>query len=465
MSFDQVPMHIPSNEVAISVRNVSKKFRLFDNHGDRIKEALHPFRKAYHRDFWALNDISFDIRKGEIVGILGRNGSGKSTLLQIISGVMQPTKGKIETAGRISALLELGAGFNPEFTGRQNVILNGAIMGFSADEMKQRMPAVEAFADVGDFFDQPVKTYSSGMFVRVAFAAAINIDPDILIVDEALAVGDAKFQHKCYMHFKRFYASGKTILLVSHSTEAVLRNCDRAILVDGGHMVVQGKPQDVVDKYYEMLFPSNKNSGKYISANSVPVDGLSISMEHGVTGLMPGMTDGQCETRNSYNRNEFRFGDRKVEIVDYVISTEGSLYPAQIHSGEAVSLLVRLKVNDFSGLLSAGFAVKTVEGIKLFGANTISSGVALPPAGKGESIWVRFDFLMNAGAGEVFIDLGCGDWTTPPAIPLDRRHSIIHLVVSGDGRSDGLSNFFVKMSVPEASADAVLGKKEQALMM
>lgn len=457
-----------TSDVAISVRNVSKKFRLFSSPTERLAEALHPFRKQYHREFWALRNVSFDVHRGEIVGILGRNGSGKSTLLQIICAVMQATEGEVLTNGRISALLELGAGFNPEFTGRDNVFLNGAIMGFSRKEMEARMPAIEAFADIGQFFDQPVKTYSSGMFVRVAFAAAIHIDPEILVVDEALSVGDAKFQNKCYMHFKRFYASGKTIILVSHSTEAILRNCNTAILIDGGRVVAQGKPQDVVDKYYELLFPSDPNAKKYLPVSDgiggdYPVSGV----EYDASYMEPGVADGTCETRNSYNHSEFRFGDRQVEVVDYVLSTARALYPVQIHSGEAVSLLVRLKVNDFGGLLSAGFAVKTVEGIKLFGTNTISSGIALPRVANGESVWVRFDFSMNVGAGDVFIDLGCGDWTTPPALPLDRRNSVIHLVVNGDGRTDGLSNFFVKTSVLDAprSVDGIQGDDEQISAM
>src|SRR5437016_1893645 len=199
-----------TEEVAISVRDVTKKYRLFRSPQEILKEALHPFRKRYHREFWALNGVSFDVAPGQTVGILGRNGSGKSTLLQIIAGIIQATSGEVIVNGRISALLELGAGFNPEFTGRENAHFQAQLMDLSREEIDRRLPEIEAFADIGEFFDQPVKTYSSGMFVRVAFASAINVDPDILIVDEALAVGDAKFQNKCFLKFKEFQGAGKT---------------------------------------------------------------------------------------------------------------------------------------------------------------------------------------------------------------------------------------------------------------
>ena len=207
-----------SEEVIIKVEELSKVYKLYDNHRDRVKEALNPFGKKYHKDFYALRDISFDVKRGESLGILGKNGSGKSTLLQILTGVLQPTTGKVEVKGKVSALLELGAGFNPEFTGLQNVYFNGSIMGYTKEEMDQRLDDILAFADIGDFVYQPVKTYSSGMFVRLAFAVAVNVDPDILIIDEALAVGDAKFQKKCYDKMKTFQENGKTILLVTHAS-------------------------------------------------------------------------------------------------------------------------------------------------------------------------------------------------------------------------------------------------------
>ena len=200
--------------LAVSVKRISKKFKLYASSKDRVKELLHPLRTKYHQEYWALNGINFEIKKGQAVGILGRNGSGKSTLLQIIASVMQPTTGSVYIDGKVSALLELGAGFNPFFTGRDNAILNGVIQGISEKDMIERLPEIESFADIGNFFYQPVGTYSSGMFIRLAFAAAISLDPDIILVDEALSVGDAKFQHKCFNKFQDYVKQGKTVIVV-----------------------------------------------------------------------------------------------------------------------------------------------------------------------------------------------------------------------------------------------------------
>ena len=215
---------------------------------------LHPFGKKYHQEFQALRDVSFEVKKGECIGILGRNGSGKSTLLQLLCGVLPPTEGTVKVNGRISALLELGAGFSPQFTGRENVYMNGAIMGFTKEEMDDRFDAIAGFADIGEFIDQPVRTYSSGMYVRLAFSVAINVDPDILIVDEALAVGDAKYQAKCFRKFEEFKKKNKTILFVTHSTEQIVRHCDKAILINDGKKVSEGKPRDISNHYMDLLF-------------------------------------------------------------------------------------------------------------------------------------------------------------------------------------------------------------------
>lgn len=239
----------------IIAKNVTKVYRLYSDPIDRMKEALHPFKKKYHNDFFALQDVSFSIGKGEVVGIIGKNGSGKSTLLKILTNVLAPTSGSVSVTGRVSSLLELGAGFNPEMTGRENVYFQGAIVGLARRETDLHMDDILQFADIGDFIDQPVKSYSSGMFVRLAFACAVNVSPDILIVDEALAVGDAVFQRKCYAKLDAFKAAGKTILLVSHDMETVKRLCSRVILLDGGHLLQDGSPPEVVLSYFRMLFP------------------------------------------------------------------------------------------------------------------------------------------------------------------------------------------------------------------
>ena len=237
-------------DIAISVRNLSKSYRLFNHPGDRIKQFLSLGLKQYHREFAALNDVSFDIKKGETVGIIGRNGSGKSTLLQLICGILKPSAGSLQVSGRISALLELGAGFNPEFTGRENVFFQGTIMGIPRDEMCRRFDGIASFADIGEFLDQPVRTYSSGMFVRLAFAVAVHVTPDILVIDEALAVGDVEFQRKCFDKISEMQRLGTTFLIVSHSPYWIERLCHRAAIMEQGQLSQLWQAKEVLHRYH-----------------------------------------------------------------------------------------------------------------------------------------------------------------------------------------------------------------------
>ncbi len=241
--------NMSKNNIAISVQNLTKVYPLYDNPKDRLKEALHPFRKSYHHDFYALKDVSFEIKKGETVGIIGKNGAGKSTLLKIITGVLTPTSGDVQVNGKIASLLELGAGFNPEMTGMENIYLNGTIMGFTKEEMDEKVDAILSFADIGEFIDQPVKMYSSGMFARLAFSVAINVEPDILIVDEALSVGDMAFQNKCFNRMSEFVQNKKTLIFVSHSLSAVRLLCTKVIWMDHGNLIAVGKTDAITMKY------------------------------------------------------------------------------------------------------------------------------------------------------------------------------------------------------------------------
>lgn len=244
---------MPSDDIAISVRNLTKTYRLFGHPGDRVKQFFSLGLKKYHREFTALKDVSFDIRKGETVGIIGRNGSGKSTLLQLVCGILKPTSGTVEVNGRICALLELGAGFNPEFTGRENVYFQGALMGFPKAQMDLKFDAIAAFADIGEFIDQPVRTYSSGMFVRLAFAVAIQLDPDILVIDEVLAVGDAVFQQKCFDHIRRLQSLGTSIIVVSHNPYQIERLCHNAAVMKQGSLSALRPAHETLSMYHEMV--------------------------------------------------------------------------------------------------------------------------------------------------------------------------------------------------------------------
>lgn len=434
-----------SEEIAISVRDVSKKYRLFSSPKERLKEALHPFRKQYHKEFWALKDVSFDIPKGQTLGILGRNGSGKSTLLQIIASVLQPTSGSVEVNGRVSALLELGAGFNPEFTGRDNVILNGAIQGISRDEMETRMPEIEAFADIGEFFDQPVKTYSSGMFVRVAFASVINVDPDILIVDEALAVGDAKFQNKCFQQFHEFQAKGKTIIFVTHAMETVTRLCDYAVLLEQGQAVEMGAPNDVANMYFKTLFgngeksnlidPSLENIPEAASASAIDSNNAKNELEIFLEEIPEA---DNCINRRSYNKNEVRTGDKRAEIVDYVCVFGNDFDLVEIKSGGTLEIYMKVIFHQPLQFPVYGFSIKTIDGIKICGTNTYVDRMDLPPVSAGEVAIFRYGIKMNLVRGDFFITLAVSDGVNGQYDMADHRTDLIYIYVQNDKYGDGL---------------------------
>lgn len=420
----------------IVVRQVSKKFRLFNSHRERIAEAFHPFRKQYHREFWAVKDVSFDIYRGEIVGILGKNGSGKSTLLQIICAVMQPTQGEVKVNGRISALLELGAGFNPEFTGRENVLLNGSIMGVPRQDMLRRLPDIEAFADIGDFFDQPVKTYSSGMFVRVAFAAAINVDPDILIVDEALAVGDAKFQHKCFDRFATFQKQGKTIIFVSHSTNLITSHCDRAILLERGELISDGEPIDVVDEYMSLLFGRRTNNLD-IGVGPKAHDHATSSEEHNNDLLKRFVSQedsvDSCQFRSGYNPGERGTGDGSAEVIDYLIGTYSDIDRNTMRLTDTVRLFIKVKFHRPIRQPLVGIEVKTVDGILVYGTNTYMLGFGVKEGVAGEVRVFQFDFHPRLSPGDYFINLGIAEVDgTPGGCSPNVRLSVVHMVLVGE---------------------------------
>lgn len=431
----------------IVVRNVSKKFRLFASSKERLLEALHPFRKRYHHEFWALRDVSFEVHRGESIGILGRNGSGKSTLLQVICAVMQATSGEVQANGRIAALLELGAGFNPEFTGRDNVILNGAIMGLSRKEMLRRLPEIEAFADIGEFFDQPVKTYSSGMFVRVAFAAAIHVDPDILVVDEALAVGDAKFQRKCLLQIEKIRANGAAILFVSHSLETINSLCSRAIILENGVLVASGDPKAIAEKYLTLLFSESKveaageslqeapspSNAQYPEASQTTISSISVGDSI--------WTDIPISQRPGYNRHEVRTMNGGAAIIDFVIMRNGHADLFGIASGTELTIFVKVQFTEDVTQPIVGFELKTDKGVTITGSNTYLSRTPMRPAGKGDWRVYQIEFNVPLNEGDYFLDLGVAkyDGSSGGSI-LDVRRSIIHLVVTrmSERKFDGI---------------------------
>lgn len=430
-----------TEEVAISVQGVTKKYRLFRSPKERLKEALHLFRKRYHQEFWALKGVTFDVHKGHTVGILGRNGSGKSTLLQIITSVLQPTSGVVTVRGRVSALLELGAGFNPEFTGRDNVILNGAIMGIRHHEMVKRISAIEEFADIGEFFDQPVRTYSSGMFVRLAFSAAINIDPDILIVDEALAVGDAEFQQRCFAKFKEFQEKGVTIVFVTHDMEAVARHCQDAILLEEGRLVSTGQPKDVVAKYIDLLEgrhlatgqSSNREQRLHEKIHSATLTDIFSQFLH------ERPTADMCARRHSYNAGEHHQRSTHAMIVDYLVIVDGAVDTMYVRSGQTIDVYFKIRFLEDIQNPCYGLALKTTDGVTIYALNSHWTDMRYFAATAGEYRIAHFRFPLTVNGGDIFLDFGVdetrdsGNYTN-----LTRRMAISHLVIQASRYFHGL---------------------------
>ena len=397
-----------SSDAAIKIENLSKCYHIYDKPRDRLLQMLMRGRRQFYREFWALRDVSFEVRKGETVGIIGRNGSGKSTLLQMICGTLNPSHGNIRMIGRVAALLELGSGFNPEFTGRENIYLNGMLLGLSREQIDARFEDIVAFADIGDFIEQPVKSYSSGMYVRLAFAVIAHVDADILVVDEALAVGDAFFTQKC-MRFLRTFMKTGTVLFVSHDTAAVKSLCTRAVWLERGEVVQEGDPKDVCERYLEAFYEAQQ--GKSASSR-VDVMAVESPENH--------IKDQRRDFINSSNlRNDLQvfcfdphavsFGKGAAQIVSVAFLDGSGNSLAWIVGGEPVVLRIDVAVHDRLDAPIVGFFVKDRLGQSLFGDNTFLSYMDAPlacPAGK--TLRAEFCFQMPR--------LAVGDYSVTVAV-------------------------------------------------
>jgi len=438
------------DSVAISVQNVSKKYRLFNSPKERLWETLHPFNKKYHREFWALKEIDFQIPKGATVGIIGQNGSGKSTLLKIICSVLKPTTGSIQVNGEIASLLSLGAGLNPKFTGRDNVFFKGSLMGITPVEIKERVPDIEAFADIGEFFDQPLKIYSSGMMLRLAFAIAINIDPEILVIDEVIAVGDAKFKQKCFQTFREYQESGKTILITTHDTNTIIRHCDHALLINKGSLIKAGKPNDVITHYLNILEEKGPTKSRKATANvSSNEDTTSVTSLEGDQAALHRFLhhtppQDNCPSRKSYNKNEKRQRFNGAEIVDYLIAYNNTFDPVNIYSGDRIDIYIKAKFHEPAEFPLMGVAIKTIDGILIYGFNSFYTKIEIPAAQKGNIVIGKFSLEMRLRHGDYFVDLGVDLKETVESskyINLDRRCAAIHLKIIERNQFFGLADF------------------------
>jgi teichoic acid transport system ATP-binding protein len=387
-------------------------YKLYKSNKDRLAEALGLSRKKRYREHFALNDVSFDIHKGETVGIIGTNGAGKSTILKIITGVLNPSGGNLEINGRISALLELGAGFNGEYSGIENIYLNGTMMGYTREEVDAKMDQILEFADIGEFVHQPVKTYSSGMFVRLAFAVAINIDPEILVVDEALSVGDVFFQAKCYKKFEDFKKEGKTILLVSHDLGAISKYCDRVILLNHGKKLCEGEPKGVIDTYKKILTGSADDQKKILAENGQTEEAESIGTENSRitnSSIRDGRTDEGNEWKSHFeiNPNLNEYGSRRAEIIDFAIVDDQGTLTSTIIKGSKFTIKSKVLFNDDVKEPIFTFTFKTVRGQDVTGTNTMYENKMIPLAKKGEIYVASFTQNMDLQGGEYLLSMSC----------------------------------------------------------
>lgn len=394
-------------EVAISVNNVSKMYKLYDNPMDRLKESLGLSRKKRYKEHYALHNVSFHVNRGETVGIIGTNGSGKSTVLKIITGVLSPTEGQVHVDGRISALLELGAGFNNEYSGLENVYLNGTMIGFSKEEIDARLQDILDFADIGEFIHQPVKTYSSGMFVRLAFAVAINIEPEILIVDEALSVGDVFFQAKCYHKFEEFKKMGKTILFVSHDLGSISQYCDRVILLNKGSKMAEGAPKEMIDLYKKVLV--NQAAGKEDS--EVNKDAAVLEKTEKSTGnFRNGSVNasvGEWKSCMLISPDIQDYGNGRAKIIDFGIFDEEDQVTNTVYKMKEFTIRMKIRFMETVENPIFAFSLKDIKGNELTGTNTVIEKVETGIVNKGETVEIAFRQVMRLQGGQYLLQLGC----------------------------------------------------------
>jgi len=497
-----------SNAIVISVNNISKAYRIWQTPASRLTSpllagvgrvvfgdtvpgrALARRASSGYRDFRALKDISFEVRRGEAVGIIGRNGSGKSTLLQIIAGTLQLTSGSVRVNGRVAALLELGSGFNLEFTGRENVFLNCAILGLTREEVEQRFDAIAAFADIGDFINQPVRTYSSGMVVRLAFAVAAHVDPGILIVDEALSVGDARFQLKCARAIDRFIERGVTLLFVSHDASMVKRLCSRALLLEGGRVLYAGIPNDVVNLYSKLM--ADGGSAEALASDIAALQGgqaeshptvaaaIAAPATPGLAAAPPTATESEIDTlrlrlkametvwRSHLHKpelaqrvekllqnerlhvqasgKEFSYGGELGRILDLVILDADGQPRTWFNSGEPVTVRTLVEAAEVFPEPIFSLTIKNTAGVEIYATNTLYSKQPAAAMAAGARREMEFSFGLNLMPGHYFVSVGFTHFVGEELVVIHRRYDAVKIEVHGTDRTYGIANLWAKIT-------------------
>ena len=468
-----------TSDIVIDVQDVTKIYRLYDKPIDRLKEAMSPTHRNYHRDFYALNHVGFQVRKGEAVGIIGTNGSGKSTMLKIITGVLTPSEGKVDIHGIICALLELGAGFNPDYTGIENVYMNGTMMGFTKEQMDEKLQEILDFADIGDFVHQPVKSYSSGMFVRLAFALYVAMDPEILIVDEALSVGDVFFQAKCYHRMDELRRNGTTILMVTHDLGSVMKYCDRVILLNKGEKVSEGLPGDMVDLYKKILAgrfteedkryaqhqADAQAAAEFIDSQNFGVDsvgGAALTEGQTKTGVRL-LKDASGETNAgdragetsagedtsaaapslmqdslNLNPNVQHYGDGRATIWDLGILDQRGKVSNVIVKGETFSIKEKIRFNAPVASPIFTFTIKDKRGADLTGTNTLIEGCDIQPVKAGDEYTCTFTQRMTLQGGEYLLSMSCTGFEEGEHVVYDRKYDVASITVLSNKNTVGV---------------------------
>jgi teichoic acid transport system ATP-binding protein len=429
-------MEQKQEEIAIAVDHISKVYKLYDKPMDRMVEALGLTKKKKYREHFALSDVSFQVKKGECVGIIGTNGSGKSTILKIITGVLNPTGGTLTVNGRIQALLELGAGFNMEYTGIENIYLNGTMNGFTEQEIESRMQDILDFADIGEFIHQPVKTYSSGMFVRLAFSVAINIDPEILIVDEALSVGDVFFQAKCYHKFEEFKKMGKTIIFVSHDLSSVSKYCDRVVLLNQGVKLGEGSPKEMIDDYKRVLvgqyeLPESKSESSLLNDEQIQVAVQKKAAKQDTSKLL-------------------EYGTKEAVIEQFYMTDDRGTESKSIIKGSEFTIHMKVRfMADLPAPIFA-FSIKTVKGTEITGTNTMFEKAFLEPVKAGAVKNITFTQKMSLQGGEYLLSFGVTGYDGNDFQVYHRLYDALDLTVISDKNTVGFYDMDSKVTVKDA---------------
>jgi lipopolysaccharide transport system ATP-binding protein len=437
----------------IRATGIGKRYLSYAQPHHRLMQMMG--RKTYAKEFWAVRDFNLEVWPGETIGIIGKNGSGKSTLLQMICGLIEPTTGEIEVNARVAGLLELGAGFNPEFTGLENVYLKAGLLGMGRAQVDVKLDSILAFAEIGDFVHQPVKTYSSGMFVRLAFAVAVAVEPDVLVVDEALAVGDAYFQRKCHRRIQEMQEAGSTLLLVTHSTDAVERMCGRGVVVNAGRKMYDGPVRGAISDYLKLIFGSH--IGESAGAEAAAVTVVGETADEAVAALLASGGADVLAQRPGYNRDEIRVGNGKALVADlHVVGQSGV---PMLMPGQSAEILVKYVFKQPLNRVIFGMQIRTPEGELVYSTNTFLEGGQLFQYEAGNVAVMRWKFgahlipkqyLMMFGISQ-FDDFG------QDTIAIDRRSDVMVLAILGDtGGAQGIANLQVKFdveTVTKASAE------------